>query len=262
MQREIMSAESQSYVERFSPYTGITYMIHLRMGLLANETHDYRLFCGDSYFAQLCRCSEKTVQRGRQTMIEDGYLIEMHEAKGRRVAEFQFVFLGHEEMRIGGHLSSDERMGRHPSPNSKTSEELTLSIELKENVTSTIEDQFNEIWKTYPRRVDRTPSFKAFKAIVKSKRATVDQLATAIHNYAMSRVGEEERFTLYGGTFLGPKEYWRDWLTAPIGATLDDRAEITRRQQAEFEKKKEREHEESRPMPEHMRRRGSLKGSH
>ena len=80
-----------------------------------------------------------------------------------------------------------------------------------------------------------------------------------MHNYVISHGDNEKRFLKNCATFFNEGR-WREWLDTPIGATLDDRAEITRRKQAEFEQQKEREHEESKPMPEHMRRRGSLKG--
>ena len=114
-----MSADGQAFVEKHSPYTGTAYLIHLRMGMLANETHGYRLYSGDAYFAQLCRCSVKTLQRSRNLMVADGYLKLIRPATGRQVAEYEFLFL----LRIGGHSDHPNKIGGHLVPNRWTSEE-------------------------------------------------------------------------------------------------------------------------------------------
>ena len=131
-----MSAEGQAFVEKHSPYSGTTYMIHLRMGMLANETHGYRLFSGDKYLAELCRCSLKTLQRAREKMIDDGFLVMIRPATGQKPAEYEFIF-----KKVGGHF---DQVGGHPDENGWTSEEsapiYVTKNESKESSSSTIKD--------------------------------------------------------------------------------------------------------------------------
>ena len=87
-----MSANGRAYVEQFSPYRGNAYIIHQKMGDLANDTNDQRLFMGDAKMAALCRCSEKTLQRVRNKMMKDGYLLRVTPAQGRKGAEYQLLF--------------------------------------------------------------------------------------------------------------------------------------------------------------------------
>jgi hypothetical protein len=243
-----MSAEGQAFVEKFSPYTGNAYMIHLRMGMLANETHGYRLYSGDKYFAQLCRCDVKSVQRARATMIKDGYLIQLFEAKGRQVAEYQFIFLGHESeygQEIGGHLIPDERMGGHPSANSKTSEDSTLSIQIKENQssasTTSFDAKFEEIWKAYPRHDGKQAAKRVVVALLKAKTPFADLLSAAA-NYARTRAGDDVKFTKLASTFYGRDKWWQDFIGATRAGTSPPLAD-------DWIEKREREHAESKPMP-------------
>jgi hypothetical protein len=105
-----MSAEGQAYVERYSPYKGDTYLIHLRIGMLSNETHHNTLFSGDKYLAGLCRCDTKTVQRARKQMIEDGYLSLLTPATGQKPAVYQVLF-----PEVGGHFDYlPDEVGGHP----------------------------------------------------------------------------------------------------------------------------------------------------
>ena len=242
-----MSSECEAFVEKHSPYDGTAYMVHLRMAMIANETHDYRLFVGDETMAKLCRCSIKSVQRARQQMIKDGYLIQTERAVGQRKAEYEFVF------KVGSqNVHPLSEVGSHLVPSSKTSEESTLSTRTKENqsdVRTTINNRFEVVWKSYPRKIGKIAALKAFTATLKAKKAEIADLETAAHNYAMSRVGEDPKFTLHGATFFGPTERWRDWVDAPIGATLDDRARVARAEAEAFIQQKEREHEEGRSMP-------------
>ena len=123
-----MSAEAQAYVEAWSPYSGDTYLIHLRMAMIANETHEYRLFVGDKKLADLCRCSVKTLQRARKCMIEDGYLERLRPATGRQVAEYRFLM-----PEIGGHsVRLSSAIGGHPVPNRWTSRESSPIYRIKD----------------------------------------------------------------------------------------------------------------------------------
>ncbi len=128
-----MSGPSQSYVERSSPYVGNFYTIHLRLGLLANETNHYRLWIKDETLAKLCRCSTKTVQRAKQQMVKDGYLKLVESARAQAPAVYEFVFKdeGGQNVHPGG------VEGGHPVPRGWTSGESSpiYRKEIKESET-------------------------------------------------------------------------------------------------------------------------------
>ena len=129
-----MSAEGQIYVEKHSPYTGTTFTVHLRLGLLSNDANDYRIWAGDEYLAEKCRCSIRAVSRAKSQLVKDGYLEVLFAAIGRRVAEYRFIFKGQE---IGRQSDVLSRIGRQPNTNRSPNATITpiYRNELKESET-------------------------------------------------------------------------------------------------------------------------------
>ena len=113
-----MSAEAQTYVERYSPYFGVTYQVHLRLGLLSNDAHGHQIYCGDRYLMDKCRASERSIKRAKAQLIADGFLKVISSAVGRKSAVYEFLFRGVE---IGGHddplLIIGGQMSQNRGPN-------------------------------------------------------------------------------------------------------------------------------------------------
>ena len=133
-----MSAESEAFVDRFSPYRGNTLMIHQRFGILANEAYDYRIFMRDEKICDLCRCSPKTLQRARNQMIKDGFLQRVKTAYGHQSAEYVFLFPG-----LEGHIDRlKPKSRRSKSPSSRSSASVTpiYRTEVKERESAQIVD--------------------------------------------------------------------------------------------------------------------------
>jgi hypothetical protein len=80
-------------------------------------------------------------------------------------------------------------------------------------------DDFEEIWSIYPRGVNRREAYKKYSA---TRQRGIDQetLFKAVQEYARSREGQDEKFTLHGATFFGPNERWRDFL--PVSEIISD----------------------------------------
>ena len=110
----IVSAEAQTYVERYSPYSGVTYQVHLRLGLLSNDAHGHQIYCGDKYLMDKCRASERSIKRAKAQLVKDGFLKIISPAVGRRPAVYEFLFRGVE---IGGHDGPLSRIGGQMSQN-------------------------------------------------------------------------------------------------------------------------------------------------
>jgi hypothetical protein len=131
-----MSADGRAYVEKFSPYKGNALIIHMKMGDLANDTHDQRLFMGDAKMALLCRCSEKTLQRVRNRMMKEGYLRRVTPAQGRKGAEYQLLFPLAE---IGGQNDHSTEIGGHFVPNRWTNGESTPTYRTEYNESENVD---------------------------------------------------------------------------------------------------------------------------
>ena len=217
-----MSAKSQDYVEDNSPYDGIAYMIHLRMGILANNTHGYTIFMRDELFAHLCRCSTKTLQRARVEMVKDGYLSLISPATKKEVAKWQFIFKG--VGGIGGHFDQSIEMGGHLGQDGWTSTESSPTYVIKENsvidTPSTGAKKKNEYtpefeawWKIYPKSVAKKDTFGSWNATLRERGGTIESvmLATSVFAKQMITEGRQKQHILNSDTFLGPNERWREY---------------------------------------------------
>lgn len=227
-----MSAEGQAYVERYSPYKGDTYLIHLRIGMLTNDTYKNTLFSGDKYLAGLCRCSVKTVQRAREQMIEDGYLALLTPATGRKPAVYQVLF-----PEIGGHFDHlPDEIGGHPVPNRWTSTETSPIYRKESNSESDTPGkskndytpEFEAWWKIYLKPVDKRGTFRCWNATLRERGGTVESitLATSLFANKMLEEGREKQFILNSSTFLGPGERWREYLPAAIDPETLNQAKV------------------------------------
>ena len=154
-----MSAEGQTYVEKYSPYTGTTYQVHLRLGLLSNDAHGFQIYCGDKYLADMCRCSLKAVQRAKGRLMRDGFLRLLKPAFGRNVAVYEFIFKGTE---MGGQDVHLTGIGGHFVPNRWTSEESTPIT------TNEIKRSTNGTFQQVPESVPMPADFKASLGFLRS----------------------------------------------------------------------------------------------
>ena len=87
---------------------------------------------------------------------------------------------------------------------------FTENSEISHRTTrANFDDDFDALWKHYPRKVSKERAHKTYVA-ARRKGATADDLLMAVLNYAASRDGEELKYTLHAGTFLNGD--WREWL--------------------------------------------------
>ena len=77
--------------------------------------------------------------------------------------------------------------------------------------------EFEELWKIYPRRINKGGSYKAYKSSIR-KGAKHEDLSLATRNYASDRIGQDDKFTMHGATFFGPQERWKDYLPEVLNA--------------------------------------------
>ena len=74
---------------------------------------------------------------------------------------------------------------------------------------------FEKIWKSYPRKVNKSEGRERFNRLIKSIN-DFDQLIIAVENYAShcKKLNLEEKHVRHFSTFLGKEkaENWRDWI--------------------------------------------------
>jgi hypothetical protein len=81
-------------------------------------------------------------------------------------------------------------------------------------------DEFNDLWKVYPRKLNKGGAYKSYLATLKRGVPHGDLMASAVA-YAAARKGESEQYTMHGATFFGPNERWRDFLPADKAPEFD-----------------------------------------
>lgn len=118
--------------------------------------------------------------------------------------------------REGGVTASRGTGGCNVPPN----HHLEPSLNHQSRATFTrkaLEDEFEVWWKRYPRKVNKAPALKAYKA---RRRAGVaaDALLTAVDRYAEVVRDKEADFIKHGTTFLN--NGWDEWL--PGGAADEE----------------------------------------
>ena len=87
-------------------------------------------------------------------------------------------------------------------------------------------DEFNDLWKIYPRKTNKPGAYKKYLATLKAGVSHVTLLA-AVNAYAHSRMNEDAKYTLHGSTFFGPDERWRDFSDAPVSDPANDEYDAT-----------------------------------
>lgn len=99
------------------------------------------------------------------------------------------------------------------------SQELAITTPkapVKAKKSSGYADDFENFWRTYPRRIEKKSAFKAWKTALKSG-ATADEITAGAARYAKYRAGEPERFTKHPSTWLNQGCWEDEYSTAGIG---------------------------------------------
>lgn len=107
----------------------------------------------------------------------------------------------------------------HAGDDVPVSQELAIATPkapVKAKKSSGYTDDFENFWRTYPRRIEKKSAFKAWKTALKSG-ATADEITAGAARYAKYRAGEPERFTKHPSTWLNQGCWEDEYSTAGIG---------------------------------------------
>lgn len=98
------------------------------------------------------------------------------------------------------------------------SQELAIAapaVPVKAKKPNGYTDDFENFWRTYPRRIEKKSAFKAWKTALKSG-VTADEITAGAARYAKYRAGEPERFTKHPSTWLNQGCWEDEYSTAGI----------------------------------------------
>ena len=88
--------------------------------------------------------------------------------------------------------------------------------EVKPSAPDTTADDFEIWWKQYPKHTDKADALRAYRAVIKKKLATPEQLMAAAMRYSAERAGQDPKFTKNPSTWLN-KQSWLNEPAQPTG---------------------------------------------
>jgi hypothetical protein len=172
-----MSIRLMTWVWANSPYSGERLLLHLALADFAND--DGVCFPSHSTLAKKARCSTGWVSQTIKQMIADS-LIEIVEPAGQgrgKVGKYRLL-KGITECDLSeplGHTVAAVRSNSEPS----------VSYLLNRHESSNTEDDFERLWKCYPRKTAKGSARRAFDRVMRRDDApTVDVLISAVERYA------------------------------------------------------------------------------
>lgn len=195
---------------------------------------DAKGFCWatNKYFAELFDVTPETVSRWIAHLIEKGYAKSkiIYDEDGKTILQRKlWVFLPVVE----DDDPIDKKINRGIDKKIKTpiDEKINTPIDkkIKENVTSNeltsnkeitkesqLENDFEELWKLYPRKAGKAKAFKAYKSAIKQG-ATNEQIKQGILNYIqwIKDHKTQAEYIKHGSTFFNER-CWNDELGSDI----------------------------------------------
>ncbi|MCK5649798.1 MAG: hypothetical protein KAJ42_00405 [Gemmatimonadetes bacterium] len=98
----------------------------------------------------------------------------------------------------------------HISVESKTQWRIIFQAQERD-----LKQDYEEVWKLYPRKVAKQKGYHAYAAARKgsrkdSKPTEARALFEATKRYARARAGEDEQYTMHASVFFGPDERWKE----------------------------------------------------
>lgn len=169
-------------------------------------------WASDQYFMTLYEVGQTTIQRWLRALEDSGY-IERHVKykDGTKEIEKRYIKIRTDPMPKNGNTYSQKRV--YPMP--KNGQENNTSINKNIRASSTLESDFEKLWKLYPKKIGKKPALAAYKRAMSRKKnpATNRQIQDGIVAYRqlIKSKGTEKRFVKDGSTFFN-QEAWNDYL--------------------------------------------------
>lgn len=178
-------------------------------------------WASDEYFANLYNVSIRAVQKWLSSLEKGGYIHRDVQRKGERIVrryikladgnEDIFHNMTNESSRTYGTKVpevNEQKFRENNTDNTTVNNTNNKTLSKAKPLESDLENRFNSIWKSYPKKEGKATAFKAYKKAVK-KGVTDETIKTGIANYVKQRQGEDPKYTKKGSNwFVG--ELWND----------------------------------------------------
>lgn len=167
-------------------------------------------WASNDYFAKLYSVSIGTIKSWLKCLEDNSYIRRVIKYKsGSKEVEQRFISLAPRSE----NLPPSVRKLTHPR--SENCPENNTSINKNIRASSTLESDFEKLWKLYPKKIGKKPALAAYKRVMSRKKnpATNRQIQDGIVAYRqlISSKGTEKRFVKDGSTFFN-QEAWNDYL--------------------------------------------------
>ena len=167
-------------------------------------------WASNDYFAKLYSVSIGTIKSWLKCLEDNSYIRRVIKYKsGSKEVEQRFISLAPRSE----NLPPSVRKLTHPR--SENCPDNNTSINKNIRASSTLESDFEKLWKLYPKKIGKKPALAAYKrAMSRNKNpATNRQIQDGIVAYRqlINSKGTEKRFVKDGSTFFN-QESWNDYL--------------------------------------------------
>jgi uncharacterized protein YktA (UPF0223 family) len=167
-------------------------------------------WASNDYFAKLYSVSIGTIKSWLKCLEDNSYIHRVIKYKsGSKEVEQRFISLSPRSE----NLPPSVRKLTHPR--SENCPDNNTSINKNIRASSTLESDFEKLWKLYPKKIGKKPALAAYKRVMSRKKnpATNRQIQDGIVAYRqlINSKGTEKRFVKDGSTFFN-QESWNDYL--------------------------------------------------
>lgn len=167
-------------------------------------------WASNDYFAKLYSVSIGTIKSWLKCLEDNSYIHRVIKYKsGSKEVEQRFISLAprSENLPPSVRKLTHPRSENCPDNNTSTNKNIRAS--------STLESDFEKLWKLYPKKVGKKPALAAYKrAMTRKKNPTTNKaIQTGIVAYRkwLAEKGTEKQFIKDGSTFFN-QESWNDYL--------------------------------------------------
>lgn len=237
-----MSNEALGWVWKHSPYRGVQRLLHIAVADVVNDLHGNEFWMTQSNLADKAGASRRTVGTWLAQAVEDGYLELVEDNTGRGKANrYRFEFPSmRESVRSVDTFEEDKvcnlcnkvcnpRTGKCAicaesvqstresvqslPTETKGDQEIPMCVTQEKTNSPSYDDDFEILWKEYPRKLNKKGAYKAWLARLKGGATKEEMLqATVAYRSHCLAAKTDSQFILHPSTFLGPNDRYLDYL--------------------------------------------------
>ena len=190
-----------------------------------SDKHGY-CWATNRYFAELYEVTPKCVSKWINHLIEKGYLFSkiIYEEDGKTVSQ-RIICVRPITLQEEPPIRQKEDTPIHQKEDTLSIKSSNIIIQDNNNTRvndkeinkeSQLENDFEELWKLYPRKAGKAKAFKAYKSAIKQG-ATNEQIKQGILNYIqwIKEHKTQAEYIKHGSTFFNER-CWNDELGSDI----------------------------------------------